>query len=808
MPQTIKDRIDKVIKRQKESLDLGSMSLTELPEQIKEITWLKRLNLSFNSLTKLPTWLKQLSNLETLDLRGNQLSELFPGLSELQNLQSINLRNNRFTILPIELRELKKLTFISVDNNVIEVIPEWFFNFKTIFIENNPITDPPIEIVNRGTQSILNYFKELEKGVESLYEAKLLIVGEGGAGKTSLMNKILNEDCYLNPYEPSTKGIEINPFYFDTHEKRQFRINIWDFGGQEIYHATHQFFLTRRSLYLLLSDNRAENTDFNYWLQVIELLSGNSPLLIVQNERDDRKKDINEAGMKDRFKNIKFSTSLNIASNKKALRSLLSEIKHQIVKLSHIGTELPKVWVSIRKELENISKNTPYISERKYLDVCEKFGMPEKDRAFFLSDYFHDLGVFLHFRDNAVLKRWIILQPDWGTEAVYKVLDNKTVIERNGYFTKHDLKEIWHDSTYVDMHDELISLMVKFELCYQLEEAESYIAPQLLTSARPKFEWQDMDNLIMRFEYEFMPKGIITRFIVRMNSYILNQKSVWREGVVLVRTDTKAEVTETYGKREIRVRVHGKNKKEFLAIIMDSLESIHRTYSNLKVTNLIPCNCKECIKSFAPHYFQYKILKKFLSGGIGEARCEQSLLLVKITPLIDDALGQYDSTNNSICSVYISYVLEDESLAKEFDKYLKPIEKPGEFKFSDRLSILPGDNERQFIRDKIDTADIIILLITQNYLTTNWSYNNELIKSIERSEVDSCTTIPVILKDCLWVDTPLNNYKPVLYNEKPLFQEPENSASALTTAAHEIKKAISAHISKKTNIQIFDDLDK
>ncbi|WP_347242416.1 hypothetical protein [Nostoc sp. FACHB-888] len=29
---------------------------------------------------------------------------------------------------------------------------------------------------------------------------------------------------------------------------REFRVNIWDFGGQEIYHATHQFFLTRRSL--------------------------------------------------------------------------------------------------------------------------------------------------------------------------------------------------------------------------------------------------------------------------------------------------------------------------------------------------------------------------------------------------------------------------------------------------------------------------------------------------------------------------------------------------------------------------------
>ena len=54
--------------------------------------------------------------------------------------------------------------------------------------------------------------------------------------------------------------------------KRKFQVNIWDFGGQEIYHATHQFFLTRRSVYILVCDDRKEDTDFFYWLQVVELL--------------------------------------------------------------------------------------------------------------------------------------------------------------------------------------------------------------------------------------------------------------------------------------------------------------------------------------------------------------------------------------------------------------------------------------------------------------------------------------------------------------------------------------------------------
>jgi internalin A len=118
---------------------------------------------------------------------------------------------------------------------------------------------------------------------EPLYEAKLLLVGEGGAGKTSLAKKVQDEHYQLNPNEASTEGINVIPWDFEQLNYQTFRVNIWDFGGQEIYHATHQFFLTRRSVYALVADTRKENTDFYYWLKVIELLSDKSPVLIVKN---------------------------------------------------------------------------------------------------------------------------------------------------------------------------------------------------------------------------------------------------------------------------------------------------------------------------------------------------------------------------------------------------------------------------------------------------------------------------------------------------------------------------------------------
>ncbi|MEH2298752.1 MAG: hypothetical protein V7K88_06780 [Nostoc sp.] len=114
--------------------------------------------------------------------------------------------------------------------------------------------------------------------------------------------------------------MERSPFLLDSD--REFRVNIWDFGGQEIYHATHQFFLTKRSLYALVADTRKEDTDFYYWLNVVELLSGNSPLLIIKNEKQERKREINERELRRGFTNFQETLTTNLATESRSARNL------------------------------------------------------------------------------------------------------------------------------------------------------------------------------------------------------------------------------------------------------------------------------------------------------------------------------------------------------------------------------------------------------------------------------------------------------------------------------------------------------
>jgi GTPase SAR1 family protein len=75
------------------------------------------------------------------------------------------------------------------------------------------------------------------QGVDYLYEAKVLFVGEGGAGKTSLLRRLYYPELELPGEYESTRGIEVHRQEFRRANGGAFRLNLWDFGGQQIYHA-------------------------------------------------------------------------------------------------------------------------------------------------------------------------------------------------------------------------------------------------------------------------------------------------------------------------------------------------------------------------------------------------------------------------------------------------------------------------------------------------------------------------------------------------------------------------------------------
>jgi GTPase SAR1 family protein len=765
-----------------ESLSLGGIPLEVIPDGIRDLKSLRSLGVYGANLRKIPYWLGELEHLESLNLGGNDLTYLPPSLGNLSKLKSISLYNNRFSEIPEILFQVKNLSYIHMGNiivyknrNQIKQIPATILQLpklKSLNVKKQSIEIPPPEVVKEGVEAIKNYWRQQQEvGIDYLCEAKLIIVGEAGAGKTTLAKKIKDPSYKLASQEPSTEGIDVIRWSFpsavrikrDGREKihnAEFKVSIWDFGGQEIYHSTHQFFLTRRSLYALVSDDRKEDTDFNYWLHVVELLSDRSPLLIVQNEKQDRQRDIDLGSLRARFPNLlREAFRTNLATNR-GLIELKQMIQQELEHLPHIGTPLPKTWSVVRTALENDPRN--YISLDEYFTICQENGFTRREDKRQLSGYLHDLGICLHFQDDPVLKNTVILKPKWGTDAVYSVLDDRTVLNNRGQFGPNDLARIWSDEKYSAMRDELLRLMMRFQLCYQLPNVESYIAPQLLSPTRPAYDWEKRAGLVLRYEYDFMPKGILTRFIVAANHLIADQNLVWKSGVILAREGSRAEVIEDYTRRKITIRVNGADSRGLLAIADDQLERIHASFSGLKYDKFLPCNCEVCQTRDEPFAYPLSELKDFATEG-DKIQCRISRKLVDAASLIRDVfpaaayshnalMNQSDIFSQEICpspepsivkEVFVSYAWTDESTAL-VDKLQEAFGERDIVLIRDKNEMQYKDSIREFM-ERIGRGKCIVVVLSKKYLESK-NCMFELTEIAERDDIRD-RVFPIVLDD-------------------------------------------------------------
>jgi small GTP-binding protein len=143
-----------------------------------------------------------------------------------------------------------------------------------------------------------------------LFKEKMILIGNGGVGKTCLVKRWL--DHTFDEKEPSTHAIQLRRHFLKQLAKEQgfddIQLQIWDFGGQDIYHATHRLFMQTRALFILVWDQQTENAlsqteklndnseityqnyPLLYWLDYAQNLGNNSPILIVQTKKDRDKK--------------------------------------------------------------------------------------------------------------------------------------------------------------------------------------------------------------------------------------------------------------------------------------------------------------------------------------------------------------------------------------------------------------------------------------------------------------------------------------------------------------------------------------
>jgi internalin A len=610
------------------TLNLFNNQLVTVPEAIGRLKNLTTLYLFNNQLTALPDVIGDLSALTTLYLSANQLTRVPDVISRLRVLTRLNLSHNHLTSVPDAISPLTALTELSLSHNPLTKLPPWLQSLTQLRKLDLLGTELPIPPEVLGTDwhnlgqpaDILAYYFSLQHTpTRPLNEVKVLLVGQGSVGKTSLAERLLRDQ--YDPHQRKTEGIQIQPWMVPINE-HTVQINLWDFGGQEIMHATHQFFLTQRSLYLLVINNRqteAENR-IEYWLNLIQSLGGDSPIILVGNKTDEHALDLDQPGLQAKYPQLRafIPTSCSTGDGIPALKG---EIIQHLSTLPHIHDLLPLSWFTLKQQLETLHRD--YIPYRDYEQMCAAVGITQDRHQQTLIRFLHDLGVVLNFEHDR-LQDTNVLNPEWVTNGIYKILNHNALItEHRGILPRSLIGEILDHAAYPpSKHLFILDMMQQFELCFALEADRQWLIPDLLPKAEPDTgDWSTA--LALQYDYNILPQSIISRFIVRMSA-VISHHTYWRTGVVLASADgNRALVKADLYDQKIFIWVDGNphTRRAFLTAIRTTLGQIHSSLSRLQAKEKVPLPNHPHVVVDYHHLLtlERKNIREFIPEGLAEA---------------------------------------------------------------------------------------------------------------------------------------------------------------------------------------------
>jgi len=507
-----------------------------------------------------------------------------------------------------------------------------------------------------------------------------VLVGEGAVGKTTLLKALTGQDPQNN--EPTTHGVDIaiQALRLPHPQKKgvEIKLNAWDFGGQEVYRVTHQFFFSKRSVYLLVWEPRrgVQQCQVEDWLKLLRLRVGHEARVIIISTyaqsgqhiaRIDKpvlQRDFGE--MIVGFHEVDSLVDDPATGEKVGIAQLKQTIAETAQEFNQMGVVLNKAWRESRDELLAIAQ--PRISYTEFTKVCSSHGLNDIATKT-LADLMHDLGYIVYYSEDERLQDDVVLQPEWLTKAIGFVLEDRTTQEQDGILADDHLEEVWYNNPAdgktrypSDLYPFFLRLMEKYDVSYRLEDGTGSLVAQHVPQVRPNLPWlpeEEPANNRRRIAtvcvMEESPPGLIPWMIIRTHDYIYQRHEAdgkthrlhWQKGMFL-RNKNHGEAMLELRDRELHLYTEARWPTYFSNLLQQTLQKlITDTWPGLegRYQFTVPCPTKQQGKACTGR-FAIPALQRFHEEGDETIRCQKCLTKQNIEQLLYGL--EIDGTQNKI----------------------------------------------------------------------------------------------------------------------------------------------------------------
>lgn len=416
-----------------------------------------------------------------------------------------------------------------------------------IILHETKLLEMHISDFEQPREYIEQQYNELEKGMVLFNESRIIFLGDGGAGKTTII-EMLKGNPYIENRE-KTSGIYNNKLNIDRNEEK-ILFHLWDFGGQEIYHSTHEIFLRDNCIYVIVLDGRKEDRP-EYWLDFVKRYGKNSPTILVVNKCDDgiKRSQFSLYGLAEKYSEyIVCDFDPSYISCK--CQSGLTEFKEKLVKSVNMvpgyRKEWALSWLKVKQKLEDMLDSygniVNYIDQRTYYRFCDEADVKELVSKKALLAKLCDIGTVFSYQSkdrNNIVDDLKVLRPEWITKGIYTIINSKISKKCNGYIPLKKMEEVFTFSNGNDQIIEyspsernfVISLMEDFKMSYRIGEYE--FIPSLAQSERPEIlKYWNFNSSIYYETDGIFPVSLLYQFIVEMSNDV-NISYTWNKGTLL-----------------------------------------------------------------------------------------------------------------------------------------------------------------------------------------------------------------------------------------------------------------------------------